>query len=151
LAPSTQSQSHARYSNDGKRLAFSSTRSGYQEVWVANADGSQPIQLTNLRHRLTEVGQWSAANDTIAVVSQDRDRRQIYMVPSSGSPAVPVTNEAGVVAGSGWSQDGKRYYYDSSRTGRLEVWSVSPAGGESVQVTAGGGSSGFESERGVLY
>ena len=39
----------------------------------------------------------------------------------------------------------------TSRTGRVEVWSVSPAGGESVHVTAGGGSSGFESERGVLY
>jgi Tol biopolymer transport system component len=151
LAPSTRSQSYARYSHDGKRLAFSSTRSGYQEIWVANADGSQPVQLTYLRHRLTEAGPWSPDDGTIAFVSQDREQRQIYMVPVSGGPAVQVTNEPGVDYGTSWSRDGARYYYDSKRTGRREVRTVSPTGGESKQMTENGGSAGFESDRGFFY
>jgi TolB protein len=31
---------------DGTRLAFQSNRSGTMEVWVMNADGSNPRQLT---------------------------------------------------------------------------------------------------------
>jgi hypothetical protein len=34
------------YSPDGKRLTFGSTRSGVQEIWIANADGSSAVQMT---------------------------------------------------------------------------------------------------------
>ena len=36
-------------------LAFTSTRTGYQEIWAANADGSQAVQLTDLRHRYADI------------------------------------------------------------------------------------------------
>jgi Tol biopolymer transport system component len=151
LAPSSRSQSHPRYSNDGSRLAFSSTRSGHAEIWVANAGGSQPVQLTDLRHPLTELGHWSPADDAIAFVSQDRGHRQIYVVGSSGGPAVPATNENGVGIGTGWSRDGSAYYYNSSHSGRLEVWKVSRGGGRPEPMTVNGGEAGFESTRGVFY
>ncbi len=151
LVPSTRSQALPRYSSEGRRIAFSSTRSGYQEIWVANADGSQPVQLTALRHQLTEMGHWSPTDDVIAFESQGRDRRQIYIVSSSGGSAVPITNEEGVQYGGGWSRDGSAYYYTSSRSGRSEVWKASRHGGPSVQLTLNGGLNGFESNRGVFY
>jgi len=118
---------------------------------VANAGGSQPVQLTDLRHPLTELGHWSPADDAIAFVSQDRGHRQIYVVGSSGGPAVPVTNENGVGIGTGWSRDGSAYYYNSSHSGRLEVWKVSRGGGRPEPMTVNGGEAGFESTRGVFY
>jgi Tol biopolymer transport system component len=54
LAASSRSQRYPSYSPDGTRLAFTSTRTGRQEIWASHADGSQPIQVTDLRHRLTE-------------------------------------------------------------------------------------------------
>ena len=80
LVSSSRSQSYPQYSNNGKWLAFSSNRSGHQEIWIANADGSQPRQLTSLRHQLTEVGHWSPADDLIAFVSQGRGPRQLYLI-----------------------------------------------------------------------
>ncbi|MBZ5624794.1 MAG: serine/threonine-protein kinase [Acidobacteriia bacterium] len=151
LVPSSRSQSHPRYSNDGTRLAFSSRRTGYEEIWVANADGSQPVRLTDLRHQLAEMGHWSPAGDTIAFVSQDRGSRQIYLIGSWGGPAVPITHEDGVGNGSGWSLDGSGYYYDSMRSGRREVWKAPRGGGQPEAVTANGGQSGFESQRGIFY
>jgi Tol biopolymer transport system component/predicted Ser/Thr protein kinase len=149
LVPSSRSQGLPRYSNDGKRLAFTSSRSGYPEIWVANADGSQPLQVTDLRHQLSELGHWSPAGDRIAFVSQDRGSRQIYWVGSSGGPAIPLTKEEGVGVGSGWTRDAKGYYFDSVRSGRCEVRRVPRDGGRSELMTVGEG--GFESERGIFY
>ena len=35
------------WSPDGTRLAFRSFRNGYEEIWVAKADGSGPVNVTN--------------------------------------------------------------------------------------------------------
>ena len=149
LVPSSREQSHPRYSPDGKRLAFSSTRSRFQEIWMANADGSQPVQLTDLRHQLTEVGHWSPDGALIAFVSQDRGHRNIYTIASSGGPPVAITNDPGVRNGSGWSHDGAAYYYTATHSGRDEVWKVPRGGGRPEQAATGWG--GFESGAGVFY
>ena len=151
LAASSRSQSYPRYSNDGRRLAFSSTRTGYEEIWVANADGSEASQLTYLRHPLSEMGHWSPDDGTIAFVSQDRGQRQVYKVSASGGPAVPLTAEDGVDVGTGWSWDGSAYYYNSLRSGRREVWKVAIGGGPPTRMTMDGGHSGFESPLGIFY
>jgi Tol biopolymer transport system component len=151
LAPSSRNQACPRYSSDGKRLAFASDRTGHQEIWVANADGSQPVQVTDLRHILTETPDWFPSDDRIAFVSQDRANRQIYTVSVSGGPATAITNEEGIRSGDGWTLDGSAYYYTSARSGRPEVWRVPRAGGPSQQITRDGGICGFESPRGIIY
>ena len=149
LVPSSRGQSHPRYSPDGKRLAFSSTRSGYQEIWLANADGSQPVQLTDVRHQLTEVGHWSPDGALIAFVSQDRGYRNLYAIAASGGPAAALTNDPGVQSGNGWSHDGAAYYYTATHSGRDEVWKVPRGGGRPEQAATGWG--GFESGSGMFY
>jgi Tol biopolymer transport system component/DNA-binding winged helix-turn-helix (wHTH) protein len=151
LAPSSRNQGCPRYSDDGKRVAFHSDRTGYQEIWVANADGSQPLQLTNLRHPITEAPDWSPSGEQIAFVSQDRANRQIFVVSASGGPAAAITDEQGIQSGGGWSRDGRGYYYTSTRSGRPEVWEAPRGGGQPEQITVKGGVCGFESARGIFY
>jgi Tol biopolymer transport system component/DNA-binding winged helix-turn-helix (wHTH) protein len=151
LAPSSRNQGCPRYSADGKRLAFSSDRTGYQEIWVANADGSHPMQLTDLRHLITEAPDWSPSGEKIAFVSQDRANREIYVVNVSGGQAATITAEQGILSGGGWSRDGSGYYYTSTRSGRPEVWKAPAGGGRPAQITAQGGMCGFESPRGDFY
>jgi Tol biopolymer transport system component len=47
LAPSTRGQQDAKFSPDGKRIAFMSERSGVSGVWVSNVDGSDLVQISN--------------------------------------------------------------------------------------------------------
>ncbi|VFM95161.1 MAG: WD40-like Beta Propeller Repeat [Candidatus Kentron sp. G] len=47
LLLSNASDIHPRWSPDGKRIAFSSNRSGRYEIWMTAADGANPRQLTD--------------------------------------------------------------------------------------------------------
>jgi hypothetical protein len=118
---------------------------------VANADGSQPVQLTDLRHQLTEVGHWCPADDAIAFVSQDRGSRQVYLVRSTGGSPIALTNEDGVESGTGWTRDGSGYYYNSVHGSHHEVRKVLRGGGHSEPVTPEGSRNGFESTSGTFY
>src|SRR5450759_2094535 len=44
LAASSRADQAPSFSPDGLRLAFNSARSGFEEIWVSMADGSQPRQ-----------------------------------------------------------------------------------------------------------
>ena len=39
----------ASFSPDGQKLAFESSQTGYNEIWTAGSDGSNPVQLTFLK------------------------------------------------------------------------------------------------------
>ncbi len=121
------------------------------EIWVANADGSHPVQLTNMHSEDTDTGHWSPSDDAITFITQDRGRREIFLVNASGGPAVPITNESGVSLEGGWTADGTGYYYTVIHSGNSEVWRVSRSGMLRVQMTHKGGFAGFETRSGTFY
>ena len=53
------------YSPDGARVAFTSTRSGVEEIWIANRDGSDPQQVTPMGGPQCSNPRWSPDGRTI--------------------------------------------------------------------------------------
>jgi Tol biopolymer transport system component len=53
LIASTRNDEGPDYSPDGRSIVFFSSRSGTQEIWLCNADGSNPRQLTSMGGPLT--------------------------------------------------------------------------------------------------
>jgi Tol biopolymer transport system component len=47
VVPASNLACSARWSPDGKRLAYERTVEGRSGIWVSNADGSNPVRLTN--------------------------------------------------------------------------------------------------------
>ncbi len=64
--PSSRADYEPRYSPDGNRIAFKSTRSGATEIWKCDSDGSNPVQLTS--PGATETFEASRAPDGKSIV-----------------------------------------------------------------------------------
>jgi Tol biopolymer transport system component/tRNA A-37 threonylcarbamoyl transferase component Bud32 len=137
---STKQDIHPRLSPDGRRLAFTSTRSGAWEIWVCNLDGSDPVQLTSLNAPTgTGAPHWSPDGRLIAFASDAEGQFDIYVVPSTGGKPRNITSHPAIEHVPTFSRDGRWIYLSSSRSGRFEVWRMPATGGEPVQVTRDGG------------
>jgi eukaryotic-like serine/threonine-protein kinase len=136
---STRTDANPSFSPDGKQIVFASDRSGTVQVWVANADGSQPVRLTDLGDHSASP-RWSPDGRWIAFDSQENGRWDVWMVRAEGGAPRRVTNHPGDDDEPSFSRDGKWIYFNSTRSGRVEVYRVPFAGGKEEQITTGGGS-----------
>jgi Tol biopolymer transport system component len=148
LISSTRLDHNPEYSPDGKRIVFNSHRSGSQEIWVANADGSDPVQLTSFGGPLAANPRWSPDGQSILFDSLAGGVRDLYLISPDGGAPRHLTNNPEDEAEPRWSRDGKWIYFASSRSGRDEVWKMPSGGGAAVQVTRNGGGAAFESPDG---
>ncbi|MFI6482871.1 S41 family peptidase [Nonomuraea sp. NPDC050663] len=82
--------SHPFFSPDGGRIAWTSTREGAPEVFVADLDGGEGERLTHWGDELTGVRGWSEDGRVIAISSVGqgaRNRTWAHAVPLDGGAA----------------------------------------------------------------
>jgi Tol biopolymer transport system component/DNA-binding winged helix-turn-helix (wHTH) protein len=133
------------YSRDGKRMAFVSTRSGEEEIWIANSDGSNPVQVTSVGGRATTNPVWSPEGETILFDSYREGSSDLYLIRPDTREFRRLTDEPSDEVGARWSRDGRWIYFGSNKTGQFEVWRMAAAGGTSVRITQHGGRNPIES------
>ena len=152
LIASTQDEFQPDYSSDGSKIAFISARSGDNEVWTTDADGSNAVQVTTQR-AIPTAPRWSPDGRRIAFAMRPGGNTDVYVVDAQGGAPRRLTTDPGNDASAYWSRDGKWIYFASNRTGRQEVLKV-PADGSApeTQVTRHGGWRSRESLDGkILY
>jgi Tol biopolymer transport system component/DNA-binding winged helix-turn-helix (wHTH) protein len=150
LIASTFDEASPDYSADGKRIAFSSTRSGFEEIWTAEADGSKPLQLTNLRTPQTSNPRWSPDGKKILFNSSDQKQLDLWTVTVSDGTLHRLTNDPTNENEPRWSRDGQWIYYSSDQSGRYEIYKMPAGGGAEARVTKAGGINPNESPHGRL-
>ena len=67
------------WSPDGKRIAFTSNRDGNYEIYVMNADGSGPKNLTNHKG-WDNFATWSPDGKRLAFVSNRDGGHDVYVM-----------------------------------------------------------------------
>ncbi len=139
------------YSPDGRAIAFVSTRSGTEEIWLCNADGSHPRQLTSMGGPQTANPRWSPNGEWIAFDSRKEGSADVYVIGVDGNGQRRLTSDPGHEGQPSWSRDGKWIYYAFSRPGRGGLEKIPAEGGNPVQVTRSGGSYGVESLDGMWF
>ncbi len=152
LIASTQQETAPQFSPDGKKITFESHRSGEYEIWVCNADGSNPLQLTSFGGPMVGTPRWSPDGTRIAFDARLKGNADIVTVPASGGASRRVTEDPSNEVVPSWSNDGRWIYFTSNRGKDLQIWKVPAGGGKARQVTRNGGFAAFESSDGqFLY
>ncbi len=81
IAASSGQDASPQYSPDGRRIAFRSDRSGEEQIWVCNADGGNPVQVT-FRSGRPSVPRWSP--DGRKLVFNDAATTEMYVAEEEG-------------------------------------------------------------------
>jgi Tol biopolymer transport system component/predicted Ser/Thr protein kinase len=152
LVSSTRVQRAPDISPDGKRITFESDRSGVQEVWVADLNGGNPVQLTHFNVPLTGSPRWSPSGHVIAFDSRAGGPAAVYLVdPDGGIPKrLSPTAKGGSIPT--WSRDGKWLYVCSLGLERGQIYKISTDGRDAKLIVTGEGiiCNAKESEDGKL-
>src|SRR5216683_560989 len=127
------------WSRDGRKLAFTSNRSGRSQIWVMAADGSNPIQLTTEADNA--VPTWSPDGKRLAFASKRTGHSEIWVMNADGTDQKQLTKTDVAIANDGpaWSPDGRRIAFYSNRSGHYAIWLMDPDGGHLTQFTTAEG------------
>jgi Tol biopolymer transport system component/DNA-binding winged helix-turn-helix (wHTH) protein len=151
VAVSTLADHGPTISPDGAKVAFSSGRTGIEQIWTVGADGSNPRQLTYFEKGLCATSpSFSPDGKSIAFDATEEGNRDIYVVRADGGGMVRLTRQQAANAQPSWSHDGKWIYFRSERSGSGQIWKARADGSEPIQLTKGGGYQAFESPDGKL-
>jgi Tol biopolymer transport system component/DNA-binding winged helix-turn-helix (wHTH) protein len=148
LIASTQLESGPQYSPDGKKIVFSSDRSGSDEIWVCDSEGEQLTQLTSFGGPSVGTPRWSPDGTRIVFGSTQAGQTDIYVISAEGGAPRRLTEEASEDVRPSWSRDGQWIYFGSNRNGDWQVWKMPADGGQAAQVTKQGGREAIESPDG---
>lgn len=101
-------------SPDGTRLAYAQTVAGQSAIFVANADGSDPVQLT---HGVWDSGPvWSPDGRWIAYHAESPSF-DVLVVPADGGAPRPLTSGPATEIPRGWLPDGSGVVFSRSGAG----------------------------------
>ena len=146
-----------RFSPDGLRLAFITTRTGFSQIWLANPDGTNQRPLVESVHGSAEPEdqrhptdlEWSPDGKWIAFTADplfgfNFPGAWLYVVSSSGGPVRCLLKGAVSIEGPSWAADGKSIFASRStetrdKSSRPELVRIDLADGAATQITQRGG------------
>jgi TolB protein len=106
LTTSPAFDGYPAWSPDGSKIVFLSGRSGRNQVWLMNADGSSQERLTFDALPKDQLPDWSSDGSQIAYVEKTAPTGgAIWVMNAGGSNQHPLTSGADYL-GSAWSPDG---------------------------------------------
>ena len=123
------------WSPDGTKIAFETSRDGTaREIYVMNADGSNPTRLTH-DPSFDLYPTWSPDGEKIAFVSMRTGNYDIYVMNADGSEETRLTT-SGFVGEPTWSPDGTRIAYRRQPTGAdYEIYVMNADGSGQTRLT----------------
>jgi Tol biopolymer transport system component/DNA-binding winged helix-turn-helix (wHTH) protein len=144
---STRSDHIPNLSPDGRRVVFTSDRSGDAEVWTADLDGSNAVKLTSMAI-LPGFPRWSPDGGLITFHGDPQGHADVLVVPASGGKPRILTTNTPDDGFPSFSRDGKWIYLCSTRGDVRRISKVPVSGGVEVPVTDNVGTISLESHDG---
>jgi Tol biopolymer transport system component len=138
LTSNSGTDNQPAWSPDGSKIAFASNAGllGDFEIYVMNADGSNPINVSNYPDASDTDPTWSPDGTQIAFVSDFDGSPDIWKMNADGTGRVNLTTgEGSFDADPAWSPDGSRIAFASDRTGNFDVFTMNTDGSGQTNLT----------------
>jgi WD40 repeat protein len=124
------------WSPNATRLAFTATRAGNQDIYVAARDGTDERRLTS--DPAPDSGAaWSPDGGSIAFESTRDGNADIYVMGADGTTPRRLTSAPSADQHPTWSPDGRRIAFESDRDGNVELYVMAADGSDQRRVTFG--------------
>jgi len=139
----SQRSSAPAFSPDGRKIAYSVLRPGADfSIWVANADGSEPYQLTSHGARPG----WTPKGDEVVFYLNPREGGSgIWGIPTAGGKERLLIDLGTNVTFPRMSPSGKEVAFNSNQDGVINLWLSTVGGGAPKQLTFDRESAGYPS------
>jgi len=121
----------ARISPDGNRIVFDSGRSGTDEIWICDRDGSNPIQISSFG--VSGTPRWSPDSQHIVFDSHATGQAELYVVTANSGAPRPLATGTSNASTPFWSADGRWIYFSTEQP--QAVWKVPSDGGKAIRLT----------------
>jgi Tol biopolymer transport system component/DNA-binding winged helix-turn-helix (wHTH) protein len=148
LISSSRGDAGLDISPDGKRVTFDSSRTGSNEIWVCDADGSNPVELTSFGGPHCGAPRWSPDGKKIVFDAKPEGHADIYVIDGEGGLPRRLTATPSDDVTPSWSRDGRSIYFSSDRNGKFQLWKMPAEGGEATKITKGDATLAIESVEG---
>jgi Tol biopolymer transport system component/ABC-type branched-subunit amino acid transport system substrate-binding protein len=112
------------------KIAFRSDRSGNNDIYVMNGDGSGLIKLTNDPGD-DDLPDWSPDGTRIAFCT----RGEVNVISADGSNQVQLTNNSADDCFPSWFPNGTKIVFGSDRDGNVEIYIMSVDGNNQTRLT----------------
>jgi Tol biopolymer transport system component len=124
------------YSPDGRRLLFTSNRTGNLDLWSLDLATRQVRQITDDAAQDWDPA-YSPDGDAIAWSSDRGGHLEIWTASADGSGARPLTNDGVDVENPTFTPDGEWIVYWSANPDKLGIWKIRGDGRDATQLVSG--------------
>jgi Tol biopolymer transport system component/DNA-binding winged helix-turn-helix (wHTH) protein len=126
LIQSTRRDLTPQFSADGRRIVFQSNRSGNAEIWMSDAEGGDPLRLTQFDGPLSGAPVFCADGKRVALDARVAGNSQLFVVDIEERQPRQVRSSEAALALPAWSGDCK---WLLASDGRSRLFKLPAAGG----------------------
>lgn len=124
LTTTAANEADPALSPDGTRLAYTRDDGGVPRLWIANANGSGAVRVTDsldFGGAVDVSPAWSPGSDRVAFVSTTSGSARLYELTLSGMAITPLPPDTAPDVEPSWSPDGNRLAFTSGADGGARI------------------------------
>jgi len=128
----------ASWSPDCSKIVYSAFVGDFQEIFIMNSDGSDPVNISNSPASNDNRPFWSPNGDKIAFSSDRTGNWEIYIMNPDGSEQYDLTVNGAADYYCSWNPTGDRLAFHSNRGNNWDIYLMDDDGSNQTRITTSG-------------